>query len=313
MRKSLTNNHHTQLSLIAASVMMVVLLSSAAIYINAQRFHYPGNNYFPDKSLLVAITLGLLYAAARLQFNAQHRASQILLLMLAYYGVLSAIVLMTNAAQYTPFNPIDYHLYKFQGEFCNNFFTHILAWAHHHSTLWTLFSHIYNSLSYEIVVVPIVLICLLDYAYLYEYFFLLLVTALLGFTFYYFFPSIGPAYILPKHYFITSQLATGVKFEEIHQYLQPSTLEGGLIALPSFHVIWAWLSTYTLRKYRKTFYCACLYNAAIIFSCIFLGWHYFLDLLGSLVVLLLAHGLCIVHRATPKWCETRAEDHTCIN
>jgi membrane-associated phospholipid phosphatase len=114
---------------------------------------------------------------------------------------------------------------------------------------------------------------------------------LIGFIVYYFFPTTAPASVLHSDYFIKEQLATGLKFTQIHQYIQPTTLDGGLIAFPSFHVIWAWLCLYLIRSWFVVFYVFLFINILLIFSCVMLGWHYFLDIILSFLILLFCHYL----------------------
>lgn len=86
----------------------------------------------------------------------------------------------------------------------------------------------------------------------------------------------------------------------------------GFIGLPSFHVIWAWLCLYLIRSWRIAFFLLMPINGLIVLACILLGWHFPTDLLGSLVVLLLAHRLLIMQRSSTKWGETGRENHSTI-
>ena len=302
-------NYRREFLFILTLSVIIILLSALSISLNNEKFHYAGINYFPEETPKIGAILILLCLGSHLHTGFNSRITQILIHLFTYYVVLSLILLLTNAIQYTPFPRIDEKILEFQGAYLNELFMRIITWTHQHRVIWNFFVQIYNSLSMEVIVVPLLLILFQQRMYLYEYFILILITALLGFIFYYFFPSSGPASILPPEYFTHSQLATGIKFALVHQHIQPSSLEGGLIALPSYHTIWAWLSTFALRKYKPILAILLIYNGTIMATCILLGWHYFVDLIGSLLVLLMAHGICIMHRTAAKWRKSGSEDH----
>ena len=79
-------------------------------------------------------------------------------------------------------------------------------------------------------------------------YFLFITTALIGFTFYYFFPTTAPASIVNSPFF-SEGLAVGF-----------------LILLPI--------------------------NGLLMASCLLLGWHYAIDILGAFLVIFLSHALC---------------------
>jgi membrane-associated phospholipid phosphatase len=90
-------------------------------------------------------------------------------------------------------------------------------------------------------------------------------------------------------YFDQNQVSTGLKFNQIHHYISPTTREGGLISFPSFHVIIAWFSACLTRCWPKIFIVLLVYNSCLALSCFLLGWHYFIDIIGSAVIIGLAH------------------------
>ena len=150
---------------------------------------------------------------------------------------------------------------------------------------------IYQSIIYQLICLPLIMILFKRFQLVREYYFLLVSTLLIGFVFYYFFPTTAPASTIDSPYFLMMQKATGLKFQQIHHNIPPTTLDGGLIALPSFHVVWAYLSIYLLRGWP--IFCWLLFpiNGLLALSCVLLGWHYPIDLIGSAVVIILAHAL----------------------
>lgn len=285
-----------------------LILSIVSSLLNVHIFHYTGIKYYPKEGLQACFTVVLLYFAMHYRFGRNHSITRRTKLLLIYFAVLVLVAILTTAAQYTPFPLIDESILKAEPFDL----LAIVLWTQQHPKLHNLLFCIYNSLNFEIAVLPFLLIMRLKKEYLYEFLIFVLYTALLGFVFYYFYPSNGPACILNPDYFAPYQQATGVRFAEVHQRIPPSTLEGGLVACPSFHTIWAWLMVYAIRPFRLLFWLLLPYNMVIIIACIMLGWHYFIDIFGALMILGIAHGLCIMHGTTAKRCETRSENHPCI-
>lgn len=297
-----------QIHLIAILAILSIVLSTIIIGLNYQFFHFTGNNYCPFEIYTTSTLLVLLFLGAYSQGGLDSRLTKTFSLLLIYFFVLAVVIFDTNAVQYTPFSPIDQNIVKFEPIDI----LPIIEWTKQHDVLKNILADIYNSLSIELILIPCLLIVNLRHEQLYEYLILILCTALIGFGFYYFFPTTAPASILQSEYFAPYQRATGIKFHEIHNHLPPSTIEGGLVSFPSFHVIWSWLNLYALRSFRLLFWIFLPYNMLIIVSCVMLGWHYVLDIFGSLVVLVCAHGLCVMHRATAKRSEARSKNHPCI-
>jgi membrane-associated phospholipid phosphatase len=138
---------------------------------------------------------------------------------------------------------------------------------------------------------PLLFIFIDQFELLREYYFLLLVTTLIGFIIYYFFPTTAPASVMKGAYFSSEQLATGLKFHEIHSGIPPSTNLGGLIAFPSYHCIWALCCLYLLKDHPIPFFILLVLNSIILISCFMIGWHYLADVIGGVLVTYIAYTL----------------------
>lgn len=229
-------------------------------------------------------------------------------LFVAYYAVFAVLSLFANATQFTPFAPHDQAILNMEPFDL----LAIVTWTKQHSRLETLLVYIYNSLSIEMMALPLLLVLCLKTDVLYEYFILIMLTAIIGFGFYYFYPTSGPASVIDSPFFYTCQRATGIKFFEIHHHIKPSTREGGMIALPSFHVIWAWLMVRITRPFRILYWIILPYNMLIVVACVMLGWHYVTDIFGSALVLSMAYAFCKMHGTTTKWSKTCSKNHPCV-
>ena len=62
-----------------------------------------------------------------------------------------------------------------------------------------------------------------------------------------------------------------------------------MIAFPSFHIIWGWFCLYLSYGCRWLFIGLLPLNGLLFASCVLLGWHYPLDLVGAAFVILASH------------------------
>ena len=136
----------------------------------------------------------------------------------------------------------------------------------------------------ELALFPIVLALLLEKRAIKVYLLAMLLASIVGFSIYYFFPTTAPASVFFDKNFTPFQHDTFIKFFEIHHHLPITTTQGGLIAFPSFHVIWAALLAYSLKNRKHLFYPVLVFNAIVIVSTVFLGWHYLTDVIGGLTL-----------------------------
>lgn len=268
---------------------LLLLLTSTLIYlVNLCCYHYPGNNYFPPNTWGIGLCLFFIFLGSRIQFGHENRMTTISLALIALFVVMASIAWATNAIQYTPFTPIDSTLIALENYLHINLFV-MVTWTNKHPFFKQLLESIYNSLPLQMTFFPLLVIIMEKYELLAHYLTGLLATALIGFTVYYFFPTTAPSSMMQAHLFNASQLATGIKFYQIHHYINPTTLEGGMIAFPSFHVIWAWYSLYLLKDWRPLFFIMMPINFLLMLSCFLLGWHYVLDVVASLVLIVVLH------------------------
>lgn len=259
---------------------IVVVLSFVAYGLNFWVYHYPGNNYFPSSAVLAFVILCIFHVGVRLlcaPSDYGYRLSQELIL---FFIVMAIIALATNAVQYTPFLPIDDIILHWQKGFPWST-EQMLMLTHQYPFLKKLLEFSYASLDYQMGLLPILMIVSKRYNTLRTYYFHLFFTLIFGFICYYFWPTIAPASVLKLSYFSDAQYATGLKFNQIHQHLQPTTIEGGLIAFPSFHTIWAILCLMLVKEFRFLFFALLINNTLLVLSCVLLGWHYIFDVLAG--------------------------------
>lgn len=290
---------------------LAIILSSSALGVNLFYFNYQGVFYNPTRLLVFCSTFFLIILGFRTLFKIPTDVHACLADLAGFFCMLLVITLATNAVQLTPFTPIDSQIVAFEKRLGLNLLD-MMVWAQQYPLLIDVLNYAYGSLNLQIFLLPILAIFLGLRAELYEYIFLMLVTMLIGFSFYYFYPTTAPASVFSREYFRAAQVATGVKFWQIHHHIAPSSDSGGLIALPSFHVIWAVLGTYLLRSIPKIMLVLVPVNILLVISCVLLGWHYLTDVFASALILAAARSLFIMHRSATKRREAGCENHAAI-
>ena len=268
---------------------MVFILSIAALTYNELVTGYPGNNYFPPKGIQIYMSLLLCLAGFSILHGRNAKTTSITRELIILVSVYFLIALSINAIQYTPFQPIDEALVSFEAKLYSFYLPDSMAWAHQFPTLNTILNISYKSLDWQLLLTPLILIAFAQPRIIREYYFLLLFTSLIGFSVYYFFPTTAPASIFQSPFFEKSQYATGLKFWQIHHHIQPTTIAGGMISIPSFHVIFAWICLYSLRQWKWLFMLLLINNLFLFASCVLLGWHYLIDIFASFTLLVSAH------------------------
>lgn len=269
---------------------IIALLSLAASGVNQYYFHFVGNNFFPANTCLIIVLLLVFNAGLALVYDKTSYARKAGMELLYFTGLMALVSYASNQIQLTPFEPIDPAIIRFESLWGISM-PAILKWTYAHPLLQKILVQAYNSLPWQMAFLPLLVIAAGKFDLIRQYYFMMLITVLVGFIFYYFFPTIAPASSIPGPLFTSEQLATGLKFHQIHQHMQPSTNEGGLIALPSFHVIWALLCIYLVKDWWFIFFPVLLLNVALIASCLLLGWHYPTDLITAFLLTAFAYYL----------------------
>ena len=277
----------------------VILLSLIALSVNTFFYHYIGVDYSSTLIRYIGVFLFLVNTGVILLFGRTHKLSLKVREVCYYYMVTLLICAATFAVQFTPFSPIDNSILSIEA-FLHIDLAPIVVFASQYPVLKNCLAHLYDFLYSELMWLPLIVIAAGRFADIREWYFLLLASTAIGFTIYYFFPTTAPASVIDIPYFYDSQRATGIKFSQIHNYLTPTTSAGGMISFPSFHVIWAWYCLYLIRHWRIAFYLLLPINLLIIASCVLLGWHYLIDLVGSLLVIVVAHRLYYISCAKER-------------
>lgn len=263
--------------------LLIFAFSCLCQLFNQYYTHFQGISYVPKSSLLLTIILALMTQGAVLLTSKKSTLTKLLLRLTLVYFCVGLLVFLTESIQLTPFKPIDAWLITIDDWLLFDT-TSTLNWVHQSRPLVWLLANAYAFLNIELGLMFLSLILIDDTERLIKVLYLLLSTASVGFIFYYFFPTVAPASMLTNPHFYKEQYDTGLKFYQIHQYLPTTTKEGGMIALPSYHCLWALLCQYASYQWRWLFRLLFPINALIILACVLLGWHYLIDILAAIAI-----------------------------
>jgi hypothetical protein len=268
---------------LTAELLVLFATAYALIAYNARVLHYPGISYFPREMTPVLFPLAEL-GALGLWLRRKHPRAAFALGHLAAYGLLTcAISMLVTGLQYTPYPPIDARLAAFDAALGLRV-TALMAWTYSLPPLAWAMKACYLGLNIELFALPALVILLGDRRRVRVFLSAGGLSFLAGGLFYWFHPSSGPATVLASPHFTSEQLMTSLKFRQLHAGIPPSAGYGGMIAFPSFHVVWAVLLAWTARADRRLWRAAGPFNALAVASTLLLGWHFLADVLGGLAL-----------------------------
>lgn len=200
-----------------------------------------------------------------------------------YGATLISIILTTASIETTPFPLIDKSLLYFN-ELLGINIQSVVAWVHSHTLLHHILSYAYESLGFQLIFIPLGLMCFNARKTLGVFYITTLIITIIGVFIYYFFPTLGPSGVIHSPFLPVGQADLPVRFYEIHHYLPITVHTSGLIAFPSFHVIWATQLTYACKNKKYIFYPILLLNSILIASTVLLGWHYIADVIAGFII-----------------------------
>lgn len=267
--------------LVMYGIMLAIGLMALAV--NWLVTGYPGNNYLPSLWYFLAPFVLIMLVVAWYARDISPRLAMFTRFYTLYFIFSFCLAVILNGIQYSDFATIDAVLVKWD-EALGIDTPALIAWTAHHPTLKLLFEIAYSAVSLEVMLLPALLAILHYEKQLNEYLLVLSVVAIVGSLIYYFFPTAAPVSVYNSDYFLSFQHDTVLKFRQIHSYIQPTTKEGGMIAFPSFHVIWALMCAWVLREKWWLFLPIALINFIAIVSTVMLGWHYLVDVISAVFI-----------------------------
>lgn len=267
--------------LIAALITAALLAS-----LNAAFFRYTGISYFPREGWWLAF-VAVDFAIFGLWVRERSPYASFVSVNLAFYALTAAVMgVLTTGIQYSPFPRIDHSLARLDLALGWDTVS-IIRWVAERPRLKSMLAVCYNTTELQLIAAPFIAAYAHDKRRSRVYIYAIVYSSFLGSLFYYFFPSSGPAGVFSSPDFFDVQRLTHLKYEQVHNFQPVTTLLGGLIAFPSFHVAWSVLATYAAQPRKFIFYSFVLLNAVVIASTVLLGWHYLVDVPAGILLALL--------------------------
>lgn len=282
-------------------MLFTTLLGCILLAINHYTTQFSGEAFYTDGFNQATAPL-LILAIATIYFRdiIPDRVYVLVFTFCAYFLCIISGSWVTQGIQYTTFPTIDHWLLTADNTLHFNQLALMKA-VQQHQWLDTLLKWSYDSLLPEFILVPTIMTALGCKRAVMVFLLTLMLTYPVGTMIYYFFPTTAPAHILHSNLFLPESHATYIKFYEIHHHIKLTTTEGGLIAFPSFHVIWAILFTYMAFEKKWLFYPLIVLNCLLIFSTLALGWHYLIDIIASMLIAV--PSIYVANYLTTRKCE----------
>ena len=176
----------------------------------------------------------------------------------------------------------------------------IVQWTHMHPAVGSLFTTTYATLMPQTLLAIIVLGLFDDGIALRKFILRFMVCALVTAGLFLWFPAEGP--FISQSYQPTDDQAHYLT--HLHAMRDGATLAlrwkdvDGLITFPSFHTTWAVLLALAFCRRPRLFPLFATVNALVVVSTLTTGWHYLMDVLGGILVCLLA---VVSLRPLEKW------------
>lgn len=275
-------------------ILLNAILGGIYLLINQFTHQYTGINFIDTYTVVIVFPT---MAIALMSMYTRVYSPNISLVSHTYsflFPIILAMAISDNGIQLTPFSPIDPFLVSFD-LFFHVHSVSILSWTHHHPLILHWLAYSYSALIPELLLIPL-LIALLRERKMCRIF---LLSGIIGYIFiqgiYYCFPTIAPAGILHSPFFTPAQHSCYIKFYNIHHYLKiPHKTAECLIAFPSPHVFCACITWYVCKNKKWLFSLIGIINISMIIATLFLGFHYFTDILGGISTAALS--LYMAHR-----------------
>jgi hypothetical protein len=273
--------------IILGAIVCVMLLGFGFILENTFGARYTGNPIYPWTLLWFFPAILGLFLVALYARDLSPRWSLMAWMLSVFAFMYWGIRVLVSGTQLSPFYTIDPWLVRVDQSMG---FDQLqwLAFTYQYHFLPRLLDKCYGFMNAEVMFLPWCLAGLGLARALRVFYMAILISFAIGALFYFFYPSTAPASMFSSPYFMEAQKNTFIKFYELHHGLPNTSLLGGMIAFPSFHVVWSVLCAYACKDKKYLWVPVVVLNTLIIVSTVMLGWHYLIDVIGGVVLAFLA-------------------------
>lgn len=265
-------------------ILFICILTLTIFLLNYFTADYPTNTYPMTTFTPLYVVFFLICAFYGMYAKESSPRGATFLWGFGFYCITVTLSLfLATTIEATPFALIDHTLYQLDLLLGINTTT-LVTWIHAHPTLHHTLTNFYLSLDLQLIVIPFFLMIFNQKKRLGIFFISQFISCIIGSLIYFFFPTVGPSGVIHSRFLPLDQMNLPIRFYEIHHYFMITNTTGGLIAFPSFHVIWATLLTYTARGKKYILYPLILINTILVASTVLLGWHYFTDVVAGFII-----------------------------
>ncbi len=268
---------------LASWLLAAFALAASLCAANALGPNYTGAVYFPRLFVIPAVAALNAWLTGASPSARRDAAHAWLTCLGAYALTMLALGALVQGIQYTPHEPIDAALLAWDRRLGWDTAAALNRLAAHPILRWWL-NRAYESTDLQLALAPMLPLLRGDARRSRVFLHATLYATLAGCLFYWFFPSSGPAGMIDSPHFSWVQRATHMKFSQVHSRSPVTTIWGGMIAFPSFHVAWAALTVYAAAGDRRTLWPVLALNALVVASTVALGWHYLVDVPAGLAL-----------------------------
>ena len=269
------------------TIFIVLLIEFIWIKCSPVEFYYNAGKCF--SLILVIVFLYIMYI-----FYSKLRPDPkigMALLSTLFLIICTALLLVLSYLAYTTNLPfVDSTLAAMDG-YMGFSSPEIVLMFRNYPWLYIIFSFIYNCILFQSVVVILYFSFIGEKIYLERFLMLFLISLLLTIFIGALLPAAGP-YVW-YNYSPSPELQSALdRLYEIRNNIVNITKEDGIITVPSFHAIAAFIYIYTFRNEKKIIFIPILIlNLLMVFSCLPIGQHYLTDIVAGATVFALT--LCI--------------------
>gem|GEM_PF-6622506 len=163
----------------------------------------------------------------------------------------------------------------------------VMHWMGRHMWFAQLLEDAYAYWGWLVLIVGPVLVCAKQFPRACQYFFYSTILALLFCLIYVIWPSLSPASVLSPHIFETSTYTCIQRFHLLRAHQHYFFGSCGLIDFPSYHAAMAALMIWAFWRTRWLNVLATIFNVGVILATFLLGYHYLIDVIVALCIVVL--------------------------
>lgn len=268
-------------------LFLMLSITVAMWTFNFFTYRYQAASYLTFDKMLVMLAGIVLYVGSR---NIKNSHPSLTFILESFWFIIItsvAITLFTIVIQYTPFRLQDALCQKWD-MLLDYSVNSVVNWAYQFPhDMWFLII-VYNNTLAELFLAPLVLVLLQQRRQFDVFMISCLLTTIIGYLIYYFFPTSNPANVLQNPHFDNLLYSVAERFHDIHHHISNHNLKGGIIGFPSFHVIWICCITYAFRKIKWIFFPILILNLFIVIATLTTGNHFLVDILASFLIVFIS-------------------------